>query len=60
VLEWTSAKSLRYDVLRGPAPGQVETVVASGLPATGTLTQWTDSCTEQQQFYRVRIVPAGP
>jgi hypothetical protein len=54
VLEWNSASHLEYDVLAGPYPDQVDTVIAPGVVSGGDTTAWPVGITAEKQFYRVR------
>lgn len=54
-LEWDSAASLSYDVMSGPTPNGITDLVATNLPSSGNNTQWTNSTTPGDRFFRVRI-----
>ena len=54
VLEWNSASHLEYDVLAGPSPDQIDTVIAPGVASGGDTTTWPVDVTSERQFYQVR------
>ena len=49
-----SASHLEYDVLAGPSPDQVDTVIAPGVASGGDTTTCPVDVTAERQFYRVQ------
>lgn len=56
-LKWASSPLLRYTVLAGPAPDQINIPLVTGHPSGGTTTTWTDQPPGPARFYRVQIGP---
>jgi hypothetical protein len=56
-LTWTSANYLKYNVLAGESPGQIDRLIATNVLSGGNLTAWTNQTSEPIRFYRLGIAP---
>lgn len=54
LLEWNSASHLEYDILAGPSPDQVDTLIIPRVASAGNTTAWPVPAGENTRFYRIR------
>ena len=57
ILEWASSPMLKYSVLAGSSPDQINTPFVTGHPSGGTVTTWSHHPTATARFYRIRVGP---
>ncbi|MCX6879524.1 MAG: VCBS repeat-containing protein [Verrucomicrobia bacterium] len=56
-LEWASAPLLKYTVLTGSSPAQIQTPLVTGLASGGNLTTWTHPMSAPARYYRIQVGP---